>query len=416
MKFPVVIRQRKAEAVIYAKSGKYPYYRVAYRIAGKRIVRSFQKFSDARQEAETKAREISAGNQSLARSSREATEALAIRAALDEYCRTTGRRFSAAQAVTGFLDALRLLPPERNLVDAVRGYLGTVAVVRRKPLAEAVAEFCDARKAMTIAAPGKRPALNPVYAADTARRLKEFADAFSGTSVAELEKDHLNSFVTVHGHLSAKSRNHLRTTLRMFLGWCVRRDYLPTTHRLFATDGLRKEPNDAAPIDFYRPKELRALLEAASGPMRAVIALQALAGLRLQEALRLDWGEVFDIADHIEISTAKSKTRQRRLIEICPALNEWLTPCRGLNGKVSNQTLNAHTQSFIALRRGLKIPSRRNGLRHGIVTYHFALHQNENTTSALAGNSPAMIHAHYKGLAAKSDAEKWFTTRPVSVA
>ena len=67
----------------------------------------------------------------------------------------------------------------------------------------------------------------------------------------------------------------------MFLGWCGRRDYLPTTHRLFETDGLQKEPNDAAPIDFYRPKELRALLEAASGPMGAVIALQALAGLRL---------------------------------------------------------------------------------------------------------------------------------------
>ena len=145
MKFPVVIRQRKAEAVIYAKSGKYPYYRVAYRIAGKRILRSFQKFADARQEAESKVREISVGNQSLAPSSREATEALAIRAALDGFCRATGRRFSAAQAVTGFLDALRLLPPERNLVDAVRGYLGTVAVVRRKPLAEAVAEFQTAR-------------------------------------------------------------------------------------------------------------------------------------------------------------------------------------------------------------------------------------------------------------------------------
>ena len=64
------------------------------------------------------------------------------------------------------------------------------------------------------------------------------------------------------------------------------------------------------------------------------------------------------------------------------------------------------------LRRTLKIPSRRNGLRHGFVTYHFALHQNENTISAMAGNSPAMIHAHYKGLATKAEAEKWFAVRP----
>jgi hypothetical protein len=45
-------------------------------------------------------------------------------------------------------------------------------------------------------------------------------------------------------------------------------------------------------------------------------------------------------------------------------------------------------QAFIALRQELKIPSRRSGLRHGFVTYHFALHQNENLTAAQAGNSP----------------------------
>ena len=83
-----------------------------------------------------------------------------------------------------------------------------------------------------------------------------------------------------------------------------------------------------------------------------------------------------------------------------------------MEGKVATQTLNGHTQSFMALRKSLKIPPRRNGLRHGFVTYHFALHQNENATSALAGNSPAMIHTHYKGLATKAEAEKWFAVKP----
>jgi hypothetical protein len=27
-------------------------------------------------------------------------------------------------------------------------------------------------------------------------------------------------------------------------------------------------------------------------------------------------------------------------------------------------------------------------------------------------NSPAMIHAHYKGLATKAEAEKWFNVQP----
>ena len=53
-----------------------------------------------------------------------------------------------------------------------------------------------------------------------------------------------------------------------------------------------------------------------------------------------------------------------------------------------------------------------NGLRHAFCTYHFALHANENLTAQQAGNSPAMIHAHYKGLATKAEAEKWFNVRP----
>ena len=133
-------------------------------------------------------------------------------------------------------------------------------------------------------------------------------------------------------------------------------------HRLIEADGLQTEPLDTAPIDFYRPSELRALLEHSSIQMRPIIVLQALGGLRLQEALRLDWREVFGIAGHIEISSSKSKTRQRRLVVICPALEKWLASYRGKKGNVATQTLPGYTKSLTALRRSLKIPPRRNGL------------------------------------------------------
>src|ERR1035441_8815520 len=110
--------------------------------------------------------------------------------------------------------------------------------------------------------------------------------------------------------------------------------------------------------------------------MRAIIALQGLAGLRLQEALRLDWREVFGIVGHIEISTSKSKTRQRRLVEICPALEQWLAPYRGMEGKVTSQTLDGYTWQFMKLRERLKITSRKNGLRHGFCSFPFAFASN----------------------------------------
>ena len=260
MKFPVIIKHRRSEATIYAKSEKYSYYRLAYSAAGKRIVRSFATYSEAKTEADKKVRELATGNQGVALSAKEVADALAIRDALAAFRLSTGYRLTAIQAVTGYLDALKLLPAGHNVADSVRGYLGTVAVVQRKSLADAVTEFCDGRKAKTMALPGKRPALNPVYVADTTRRLNEFAESFTGTSVADLAKTHINAFVGAHPALSPKSRNHLRATLRMFLGWCVRHDYLPANHRLLETDGLQKEPLDTASIDFYRPNELRALL------------------------------------------------------------------------------------------------------------------------------------------------------------
>ena len=180
MKFPKVIRHRKAEVTIYGKKKAYPFYRLAYRVNGKRRMKSFATFRETKAEADKKVRELSSGSQSLALTTKEVTAALTIREALESHHRETGRNINAIQAVTGYLDAMKLLPADHNLADAVRGYLGIVAVVQRKPLAEAVAEFCEARKAKAVALPGKRPALNPTYVANTARQLNEFAGTFSG--------------------------------------------------------------------------------------------------------------------------------------------------------------------------------------------------------------------------------------------
>jgi integrase len=134
--------------------------------------------------------------------------------------------------------------------------------------------------------------------------------------------------------------------------------------------------------------------------------------LRLQEALRLDWGDVWRVSGHVEISSAKAKTRSRRLVEFNPTLAAWLEPYRKNKGAVTNLTLDAYTWQLIQLRKRLKIPSRKNGLRHGFLTAHYALNQNENQTAAIAGTSPAMLFRHYKGLATKAEAEKWFNVLP----
>ena len=47
VRFPKVIRFRRVEATIYGKKPSYPFYRLAYYVAGKRLVRSFKSYTEA---------------------------------------------------------------------------------------------------------------------------------------------------------------------------------------------------------------------------------------------------------------------------------------------------------------------------------------------------------------------------------
>jgi integrase len=414
MKFPVKVRFRKAEVKIYGKSAAYPFYRLCYYAAGKRRIQSFSTYTVAKAKADAKVKELASGSQSIALTAKEATAALAIRDALDAFRRDTGRSFTALEAVTGFLDAVKPLPPGYGLTESVRTFVRTLATIKPKLISDAVEEFLAIRKPKSRAAEGKRSQLSPCYASHVECWLREFAATFPGHRLGDLNRDFLARYMAAHAALGPKSRNDRRAAVGMFLRWCVRQDYLPPTHRLLDADALQKEQLDAAATDFYRPAELRGLLESAEGPVRAIIALQGLAGLRLDEAFRLTWENVFGIPGHIEITAQNAKTRRRRLVEICPALAAWLEPFRGMEGRVWNQTtgVNAFVRAFNRLREPLKVPSRRNGMRHAFCSFHFALHANENLTAAQAGNSPAMIHQHYKGLATKAEAEKWFNVQP----
>jgi len=294
--------------------------------------------------------------------------------------------------------------------------LHNVATIKRVDLAAAVKEFVDGREAETKSVNGKRPELSKNYFLMTKLWLGWFEKTFPATAVCDLTKAHLDQFMATRSKLAAKSKNHLRATVKMFLNWCIKRDYISQTHRLLDADGMKHQKADSGETDFYRPTELRSLLVAANDAMRPIIALQGLAGIRLQEAQRLTWQDVFGTEGHIGISATKSKTRSRRLVEICPALATWLEPYRQQQGQLWTPSRDTYHAAFVELREGQKIPARKNGLRHGFCTYHFALHGNENLTAAQAGNSPTMIHSAYKGLATKADAEKWFAVRPPEIA
>jgi len=419
MRFPKTIKHRRFEATIYGKSENYAYYRVAYRVAGKRHVRNFKTFSAANTEAERIVRDLAVGSQSVALSADQSRDALTAFEMLEAFRQATGRRVSLTAVVSEFMEVSQKLG-ERTLREAADGFLTTVATVARKTVGDAVEEFLKGEEVKTRAAEGQRAQLSAKYAYNRQILLRKFSAAFPGTAVCDLTKGHLDKFIATIGErktksrnhrkaISAKSRNHYRATIRQFLLWAARRDYLPVNHRLCEADGLRPEHSNNAEVVFYSPSDFAALLANADDTLRPLIAIGGLTGLRTAELLRLDWAEVWRTDGHIEVTAGKAKTRQRRLVEITPVLASWLEPFRvNKTGKlwVGHEVTFQH--SFVALCETAKVSRKHNGLRHAFCTYHFALHANENLTAQQAGNSPAMIHAHYKGLTTKADAEKWF--------
>jgi integrase len=414
MRFPKVIRHRKSEVRIYGRSAGHPYYRISFHASGKRHIKSFRRYSDALEEAETKVRELADGHPNASLSRKDGVELLAIHDALSGFHARTGKTVTPVEAVVGYIGAVEKLG-ERSLSECVDAYLQSIVTVKPKLLSDAVREFIKGREPLTIAPPGKRPQLHPVYHADVSRFLTQFADMFQNHKLTDVGKEHVNLYMQSFPKLSPKSRNDRRAALKQFFRWCVASDYLSPSHRLNESPSLKKERNESRVIDYYRPNELRALLENSSGSMRAIIAMQGLAGLRLAECLRLRWRDVFTIPGHIEIGAAIAKGRARRLVEIVPSLERWLEPYRRLEldaGVSEWESISGYIIAFRKLRESLKVQSRENGLRHAYVTYHYALNGNENATAVQAGNSPQMIHEHYRGLATKAEAERWFAIAP----
>lgn len=419
VRFPKKVRHRKQGpvlATIYAKAKTaakgYQSYRVAWRIHGQRKMQSFETYSAALKHAEKLVEDLHKGSAVTALSPAQARDALTAFERLQGHYQSTGKRVSLLTGISEYCEATARLNGH-TLSEAITGFLGTVASVKRKDIGEAVEEFIKAEEPRTKATNGQRAQLSPKYHYNRAIQLRRFAATFPNYAVADLTKEHLDTFFSSLGEFSAKSRNHHRAAVQQFLGWCVRKDYMSMTHRLGEADAMRPEHANTAEILFYTPKEFQTLLEAAEGPMRAMIAMGGLAGLRTAELLRLDWADVWRVAGHIEITAGKSKTRQRRLAEICPALAAWLQPFRSFTtGKVWTQHEITFHEQFVELCEGAKVKRKPNGLRHAFCSYHFAAHANENLTASLSGHAPAMVHGHYKGLATRKEALKWFAVRP----
>jgi integrase len=374
-------------------------------------MKDFTAYAEAKRDGDKVVAGLAKGLRAPDLSPGQASDALAALQRLRRFYEATGREVSLLAGISEYCEAMEKLG-SHTLSDAVGRFLTTVATVKRRAVAEAVAEFIEGRKHLGESKNGERSRRSPVYLYNTAMWLNEFAATLPGHAVCDLTKEHLDAYIGKFQGLSAKSRNDRRAIVKQFLNWCMAKDYLAQNHRLFEAVGFGAEDYDPDTIDIYHPKELRDMLSAANVELVPVIALGGLGGLRREEILRLDWADVWRVKGKVEVSKRIAKGRKRRLVDICSALGAWLRPYRNATGPVWSKSPDALEEALAGLRDGAGISARRNGLRHSFITFHMGLHCNENLTAAEAGNSPQMIHDHYRALATRKEAVQWFRVKP----
>jgi integrase len=144
------------------------------------------------------------------------------------------------------------------------------------------------------------------------------------------------------------------------------------------------------------------------------LAIGLFAGLRSSEIETLQWKDLKPLADRptLTVQAESSKTRQRRVVTMPSNLKAWLEPYRErilAGGPVVCSCWREHFQ-IITKKAGIVWPH--NALRHSFGSYHLAKHRNVGETAHEMGNSPDMVHRHYKELVQPDAAEQFFSILP----
>jgi integrase len=158
------------------------------------------------------------------------------------------------------------------------------------------------------------------------------------------------------------------------------------------------------------------LVAAKSPDLLATAVLGGFAGLRRSELITQDWSDVDLSKKVLRVTGAKAGTPSRRLVPICDAAVAWLLLCAERKGKIGGATLTPAPDRLRKLCRDQegegKIDLPENAARHSYISHRVAVLGNVSEVALEAGNSPQIIHRHYRELVTKAEGAAWFAVEP----
>lgn len=313
-------------------------------------------------------------------------------------------REKEAQARAGGLQRDPLTPIEWAAIERSRemGVNPLVAIEAAAQQERERARSCSVQDAIWARIrSAERSGRSERYLGDLRARLCRFSVRIEGDrlKMADVTKEHVEAHLSTLRVSPVSVANELRLISGLFRfatkrGWC---EADPTAL-------IERPKAPGGEIGILTPAQGRALLDAAEPlGMASAIAIGMFAGLRSAELERLDWCEVRP--RHIEVTAAKAKTAQRRLVDMEPNLAAILDGRRQDSGPVHlgrKAFESAIADSAIA-------PWPRNAMRHSYASYHLAKYQDAAKTALMLGHSStALLFQHYRELVTREAAEEWF--------
>jgi site-specific recombinase XerC len=276
----------------------------------------------------------------------------------------------------------------------------------------------------------------------------------------DLLKTFLNGSAPIPAHpkverpWSISRQRFLLKVFSPFFSWGVGEGYCATNP--VKKLKLKKIIADEAEPAVLSMGQLQQLLDVAwtylGGRYAAYVVLATWAALRPNETRVLDISRIDLDEGWVKVNGETAKTRARRMVELLPntllmlrelrdkgLLNsealkpsamDW-TNMRALAGLAGGRNLAAEwcflpwEERTCKKHRAIELraPCSREELadyvkdvmRHTGISHHLAWFNNENLAAAWAGNSPAIIHKHYKGLVSTLEAQTFWTMLPTAL-
>lgn len=240
-------------------------------------------------------------------------------------------------------------------------------------------------------------------------RLELLVNAHGQMKVSEIQPEHLTPLIHRPG-LSPRTSINWRANLSAFFNWCVDGGYCAKNpvEKIATIEGDDSEPEifDVATVG----KLLAAAEKYKKGKMVPYFALGFFCGIRPTELERLDWTAIDLKQRIIRLEGKVAKKRQRRIVEISKNAAAWLkkpadkkTPIVGKNWR----------RDFEAVRKLARVEEwPHDVLRHAAISHKLAETGDENKTAIWAGNSPGVIHSHYKGLVTQKETKAFWAIKP----